>query len=147
MRVARVLPRCARVMLFAAAANALRTTRRRAFAAAVVGGGALLSRPARADVPRLGRFERNEGAKEFLGDWDLEVAARAGATGGRLVFLGSGDCQLFDGQGKLLGESAVPWRSLAPGGSSADGSAADAPARGVVRAAAATPRRGVILGL
>ena len=59
-----------------------------------------------ADVPMLGRFSRNEGAKEFVGDWRLETTTGAK---GRLVFEGTGDCQLYDGA-KLLGESAVPWK-------------------------------------
>ena len=59
-----------------------------------------------ADVPLVGRFARNEGAKEFVGDWRLETTTGAK---GRLVFEGTGDCQLYDGT-KLLGESAVPWK-------------------------------------
>ena len=59
-----------------------------------------------AEVPMLGRFSRNEGAKEFVGDWRLETTTGAK---GRLVFEGTGDCQLYDGT-KLLGESAVPWK-------------------------------------
>ena len=59
-----------------------------------------------AEVPLVGRFARNEGAKEFVGDWRLETTTGAK---GRLVFEGTGDCQLYDGA-KLLGESAVPWK-------------------------------------
>jgi hypothetical protein len=59
-----------------------------------------------ADVPLVGRFARNEGAKEFVGDWRLETTTGAK---GRLVFRGDGDTALYDGE-KLLGESAVPWK-------------------------------------
>lgn len=61
------------------------------------------------DIPKLGRFAPNEGAKAFLGDWALEASAGGKTVGGRLVFKGNGDCQLFDGD-SLLGESAVPWK-------------------------------------
>ena len=68
--------------------------------------GCMTTTATAADVPMLGRFARNEGAKEFVGDWRLETTTGAK---GRLVFQGTGDCQLYDGP-KLLGESAVPWK-------------------------------------
>ena len=68
--------------------------------------GCMTTTATAADVPLVGRFARNEGAKEFVGDWRLETTTGAK---GRLVFLSTGDCQLFDGA-KLLGESAVPWK-------------------------------------
>ena len=88
-------------------AVALRLTRRPAiarFAAAATGCVAATARAA--DVPMLGRFARNEGAKEFVGDWRLETTTGAK---GRLVFRGDGDTALYDGE-KLLGEGAVPWK-------------------------------------
>ena len=88
-------------------AVALRLTRRPAIARIAAATGCATATAARAaDVPMLGRFARNEGAKEFVGDWRLETTTGAK---GRLVFEGTGDCQLFDGA-KLLGESAVPWK-------------------------------------
>ena len=62
-----------------------------------------------ADVPMVGRFARNKGAKEFAGDWRLEASTGGRPATGRLTFRSDGDCQLYDGA-KLLGESAVPWR-------------------------------------
>ena len=101
-------PRCMLVGALAAqCAVALRLTRRAAIAQITVATGCTTATAAwAADVPMLGRFARNEGAKEFVGDWRLETTTGAK---GRLVFLSTGDCQLFDGS-KLLGESAVPWK-------------------------------------
>ena len=101
-------PRCMLVGALAAqCAVALRLTRRAAIAQITVATGCTTATAAwAADVPMLGRFARNEGAKEFVGDRRLETTTGAK---GRLVFLSTGDCQLFDGS-KLLGESAVPWK-------------------------------------
>ena len=68
--------------------------------------GCMTTTATAADVPMLGRFARNEGAKEFVGDWRLETTTGAK---GRLVFKGDGDTALYDGE-RLLGESAVPWK-------------------------------------
>ena len=87
-------------------AVALRCSRRASIAQITAAACATATAARAADVPMLGRFARNEGAKEFVGDWRLETTTGAK---GRLVFLGSGDCQLFAGE-KLLGESAVPWK-------------------------------------
>ena len=87
-------------------AVALRLTRRAAIAQITAVGCATATAARAADVPLVGRFARNEGAKEFVGDWRLETTTGAK---GRLVFEGTGDCQLYDGA-KLLGESAVPWK-------------------------------------
>ena len=89
-------------------AVALRCARRAAIAqvTAAATGCATATAARAADVPMLGRFSRNEGAKEFVGDWRLETTTGAK---GKLVFQGTGDCQLYDGA-KLLGESAVPWK-------------------------------------
>ena len=99
--------RCMLVGALAVQSAALECARRPAIARITAAVGCATANAARAaDVPMLGRFARNEGAKEFVGDWRLETTTGAK---GRLVFLGSGDCQLFDGT-KLLGESAVPWK-------------------------------------
>ena len=99
------LTRC--LLVAVQCAVALRLTRRPAIARiAAAATGCMTTTANAADVPLVGRFARNEGAKEFVGDWRLETTTGAK---GRLVFLGSGDCQLFDGT-KLLGESAVPWK-------------------------------------
>ena len=84
----------------------LRLTRRAAIVQITAAGCATATAARAADVPLVGRFARNEGAKEFVGDWRLETTTGAK---GRLVFERTGDCQLFDGA-KLLGESAVPWK-------------------------------------
>ena len=84
----------------------LRLTRRAAIVQITAAGCATATAARAADVPLVGRFARNEGAKEFVGDWRLETTTGAK---GRLVFQGTGDCQLYDGP-KLLGESAVPWK-------------------------------------
>ena len=100
--------RCMLVALAVPYAVALRLTRRPAIAriTAAATGCATATAARAADVPLVGRFARNEGAKEFVGDWRLETTTGAK---GRLVFEGTGDCQLYDGA-KLLGESAVPWK-------------------------------------
>ena len=99
------LTRC--VLVGALAVHALECTRRPAIArVAAAATGCVAATATAADVPMLGRFARNEGAKEFVGDWRLETTTGAK---GRLVFEGTGDCQLYDGT-KLLGESAVPWK-------------------------------------
>ena len=91
----------------AAYAVALECARRPAIArVAAAATGCVAAAAHGADVPRVGRFARNEGAKEFVGDWRLETTTGAK---GRLVFQGTGGCQLYDGA-KLLGESAVPWK-------------------------------------
>jgi hypothetical protein len=87
-------------------AVALRCSRRASIAQITAAACATATAARAADVPMLGRFARNEGAKEFVGDWRLETTTGAK---GRLVFEGTGDCQLYDGP-KLLGESAVPWK-------------------------------------
>ena len=88
-------------------AAALECARRPAIAQMTAAATSCVAATAHAtDVPLVGRFARNEGAKEFVGDWRLETTTGAK---GRLVFEGTGDCQLFDGA-KLLGESAVPWK-------------------------------------
>ena len=88
-------------------AVALRLTRGAAIARITAAAtGCVAATAAAADVPLVGRFARNEGAKEFVGDWRLETTTGAK---GKLVFQGTGDCQLYDGT-KLLGESAVPWK-------------------------------------
>lgn len=104
-----------RMRLFTAAlllprAVALRCPRRTAMAqlAAAATSCATATIANAADVPMVGRFARNEGAKQFVGDWRLETTTGAK---GRLVFGGDGDCQLYDGA-KLLGESAVPWKYM-----------------------------------
>ena len=99
--------RCMLVALTGQYAVALRLTRRATIArVAAAATGCVAATATAADVPLVGRFARNEGAKEFVGDWRLETTTGAK---GRLVFLSTGDCQLFDGA-KLLGESAVPWK-------------------------------------
>ena len=99
--------RCMLAVLAGQYAAALDCARRRAIAQVTAAVGCATTTAARAaDVPLVGRFARNEGAKEFVGDWRLETTTGAK---GRLVFEGTGDCQLFDGA-KLLGESAVPWK-------------------------------------
>ena len=88
-------------------ASALECARRPAIARiTAVATGCITTTATAADVQLVGRFARNEGAKEFVGDWRLETTTGAK---GRLVFQGTGDCQLYDGP-KLLGESAVPWK-------------------------------------
>ena len=87
-------------------AVALRCARRAAIVQITATGCATATAATAADVPLVGRFQRNEGAKEFVGDWRLETTT---GCKGRLVFRGDGDCQLYDGA-KLLGESAVPWK-------------------------------------
>ena len=98
--------RCMLAALAGQYAVALRLTRRAAIAQITAASCATATAATAADVPMLGRFARNEGAKEFVGDWRLETTTGAK---GRLVFEGTGDCQLYDGA-KLLGESAVPWK-------------------------------------
>ena len=99
------LTRCLLVVVQYAAA--LECARRPAIAQMTAAATSCVAATAHAtDVPLVGRFARNEGAKEFVGDWRLETTTGAK---GRLVFEGTGDCQLFDGA-KLLGESAVPWK-------------------------------------
>ena len=98
--------RCMLVALAVPYAVALRLTRRPAIARITAAATGCVAATANADVPLVGRFARNEGAKEFVGDWKLETTTGAK---GRLVFQGTGDCQLYDGA-KLLGESAVPWK-------------------------------------
>ena len=84
----------------------LRLTRRAAIVQITAAGCATATAARAADVPLVGRFARNEGAKEFVGDWRLETTTGAK---GRLVFKGDGDTALYDGE-RLLGESAVPWK-------------------------------------
>ena len=99
--------RCMLVALAGQHAAALECARRPAIARIAAAATSCITTTANAaDVPMLGRFARNEGAKEFVGDWRLETTTGAK---GRLVFEGTGDCQLYDGA-KLLGESAVPWK-------------------------------------
>ena len=98
--------RCMLVALAVPCAVALRLTSRAAIAQITAASCGITTTANAADVPMLGRFARNEGAKEFVGDWRLETTTGAK---GRLVFEGTGDCQLYDGA-KLLGESAVPWK-------------------------------------
>ena len=99
--------RCMLVALTVQSAVALRLTRRAAIVQnAAAATGCVAATATAAEVPLVGRFARNEGAKEFVGDWRLETTTGAK---GRLVFEGTGDCQLYDGP-KLLGESAVPWK-------------------------------------
>ena len=99
------LTRC--LLVAVQCAVALECARRPAIArVAAAATGCVAATATAADVPLVGRFARNEGAKEFVGGWKLETTTGAK---GRLVFLGSGDCQLFAGE-KLLGESAVPWK-------------------------------------
>jgi len=99
--------RCMLAALATKYAVALRCARRAAIVHITAATGCATATATRAaDVPMLGRFARNEGAKEFVGDWRLETTTGAK---GRLVFEGTGDCQLYDGA-KLLGESAVPWK-------------------------------------
>lgn len=93
--------------------EALRPTTRRAWIQraaalppALVGGVG----GARADVPRVGRFEKLSGATQFIGEWVFEATAEGAKTAGALVFEGNGDCKLVDGGGRLLGESATPWK-------------------------------------
>ena len=75
-------------------AVALECARRPAIAQlAAAATGCVAATANAADVPMLGRFARNEGAKEFVGDWRLETTTGAK---GRLVFEGTGDCQLYD---------------------------------------------------
>jgi hypothetical protein len=87
-------------------AVALRCSRRASIAQITAAACATATAARAADVPMLGRFARNEGAKEFVGDWRLETTTGAK---GRLVFKGDGDTALYDGE-RLLGESAVPWK-------------------------------------
>ena len=99
------LTRCLLVAVQYAAA--LECARRPAIARiAGAATGCMTTTATAADVPMLGRFARNEGAKEFVGDWRLETTTGAK---GRLVFKGDGDTALYDGE-RLLGESAVPWK-------------------------------------
>ena len=96
-----------RLLVAVQCASALECARRPAIARITAAAtGCMTTTATAADVPMLGRFARNEGAKEFVGDWRLETTTGAK---GRLVFEGTGDCQLYDGA-KLLGESAVPWK-------------------------------------
>ena len=96
-----------RVSMLVGYAAALECARRPAIARLTAAAtGCMTTTATAADVPMLGRFARNEGAKEFVGDWRLETTTGAK---GRLVFLSTGDCELYDGA-KLLGESAVPWK-------------------------------------
>ena len=88
-------------------AAALDCARRPAIARlAAAATGCVITTADAADVPLVGRFARNEGAKEFVGDWRLETTTGAK---GRLVFRGDGDTAPYDGE-KLLGEGAVPWK-------------------------------------
>ena len=101
-------PRCMLVGALAVPyAAALECARRPAIAQITAAAATCVAATAHAtDVPLVGRFARNEGAKEFVGDWRLETTTGAK---GRLVFRGDGDTALYDGE-KLLGESAVPWK-------------------------------------
>ena len=99
--------RCMLVALAGQHAAALECARRPAIARVVAAATGCVAATATAtEVPLVGRFARNEGAKEFVGDWRLETTTGAK---GRLVFQRTGDCSLYDGD-KLLGESAVPWK-------------------------------------
>ena len=99
--------RCMLVALTVKSAAALECARRPAIAHITAAAtGCVAATAHAADVPLVGRFARNEGAKEFVGDWRLETTTGAK---GRLVFRGDGDTALYDGE-KLLGESAVPWK-------------------------------------
>ena len=69
-------------------AVALECTRRPAIARIAAATGCITTTANAADVPLVGRFARNEGAKEFVGDWRLETTTGAK---GRLVFEGTGD--------------------------------------------------------
>ena len=64
-------------------------------------------------VPRLGRFERLQGARAFIGAWQL--ACTDGPLG-TLVLKGDGDVELRDRlSGRLLGTGIVPWSYAQPG--------------------------------
>ena len=78
--------RCMLAVLAGQYAAALDCARRRAIAQVTAAVGCATTTAARAaDVPLVGRFARNEGAKEFVGDWRLETTTGAK---GRLVFEG-----------------------------------------------------------
>ena len=65
------------------------------------------------DVPRLGRFERLQGARAFIGAWQL--ACTDGPLG-TLVLKGDGDVELRDRlSGRLLGTGIAPWSYTQPG--------------------------------
>ena len=65
------------------------------------------------DVPRLGRFERLQGARAFIGAWQL--ACTDGPLG-TLVLKGDGDVELRDRlSGRLLGTGIAPWSYAQPG--------------------------------
>ena len=87
--------RCMLVALVPYAA-ALECARRPAIARlAAAATGCMTTTATAADVPMVGRFARNEGAKEFVGDWRLETTT---GCKGRLVFRGDGDCSTSTGE-------------------------------------------------
>ena len=67
-----------RLLVAAQYAAALECARRPAIARITAAAtGCVTIKANAADVPMLGRFARNEGAKEFVGDWRLETTTGA----------------------------------------------------------------------